>query len=355
MLILSNEEIGQLLSMPDCLAVLEEMYRDHAEGQTLSMPRVDNLVPCGYEGGYYAFKHMGGIWPRRQVMALRINSDVITNPLVDGKLRRVKVPLAGGGWVGLVQLYSTQTGELLALLPDGVIQRLRVGAASALGTRLLARRDARRVGLIGSGWQAGGQILALLAERSIEEIKVYSLREESRQAFAREMRDKTGANIHAVDSADECVRDVDIIQCATSSLVPVVRPEWLHAGIHVGCIKNHEVDEAVLERCDRIGVHNKREVREMNNILPGTPNVPVQIHEGWWNHEGRWNSFVDLADLIAGHAPGRSDDRQITCFINNLGLGLQFAALGALCLEQASRLGVGRELPGEWFSETVHP
>src|SRR5574340_1492228 len=92
MLILSNEEIEQILSVSDCLAILEEMYRDHAAGETLSLSRIDNLVPCGYEGGYYAFKHMGGIWPRRQIMALRINSDIVTNPRVDGKPRRVKVP-----------------------------------------------------------------------------------------------------------------------------------------------------------------------------------------------------------------------------------------------------------------------
>jgi alanine dehydrogenase len=297
---------------------------------------------------------MGGIWPRRQMLALRINSDVVTTPLVDGKPRRVKVPLAGGRWVGLIQLYSTETGELLALMPDGVIQRARVGAASALGTRYLARRDARRVGLIGAGWQAGGQVLALLAERPVDEIKVYSLSEARRKTFARAMRDRTGANIRAVDSVDECVRDVDIIQCATSTLVPIVRPEWLHAGIHIGCIKNNEVDDVVLERCDCIGVHNKHEIKEETNILSGTPNVPAQVRDGWWMQD-RCKSFVGLPDLIAGNAVGRSDDRQITCFVNNLGLGLQFAAIGSLVLEQARRLGLGRELPGEWFSETVHP
>jgi ornithine cyclodeaminase/alanine dehydrogenase-like protein (mu-crystallin family) len=59
--------------------------------------------------------------------------------------------------------------------------------------------------------------------------------------------------------------------------------------------------------------------------------------------------------LIAGRAVGRRDDAEITCFVNNVGLGLQFAALGVLLMEKAKRLGVGRELPGEWFSETVHP
>ncbi len=354
-LILSNEEIDQLLTMPECLAALEEMYRDLADGQTLTMPRVDNLVPCGYDGGYYAFKQMGGIWLRRRVMALRINSDVITHPLVDGKPRRVKVPLAGGRWVGLVELFSTETGELLGIFPDGVIQRMRVGAANGLGTQYMARQDARRVGLIGSGWQAGSQVLALLAVRQIEEIKVYSLRPASRAAFAQEMRERTGANIRAVDNIEECVRDVDILQCATSSMVPVVRPEWLREGMHLGCIKTQEVNDAVLDRCERIAVHNKMQIKEEQHVLPGTPNVPDEHLQGWWTKSDRSTSLVQLTDLISGRAPGRRDDKEITCFVNNVGLGLQFAALGTVLLEKAKRLGLGHELPGDWFSETVHP
>ena len=355
MLILSNEEIDQLLSMPECLTVLAEMYRDYADGQTLTLPRVDNIVPCDYEGGYYAFKHMGGIWLRHKIMALRLNSDVVTHPLVDGKPRRVKVPLAGGRWVGLVELFNSETGELMAIFPDGVMQRMRVGAASGLGTQCMARQDARRVGLIGSGWQAGAQVLALLAVRQIEEIKVYSLRAESREAFAREMRERTGANIRAVDSVEECVRDVDIIQCATSSMVPVVRAEWLRAGMHVGCIKTQEFDDAVLDRCARIGAHNTQQIKEEQHIHPATPNVPPEHRAGWWNQSERWTRFIELGDLIAGRAAGRGDDREITGFVNNVGLGLQFAALGVLVLDQARRLGLGRELPSEWFSETVHP
>lgn len=355
MLILSNEEIESLLSMPECLAILTEMYRDYVNGETLPLPRVDNLAPCGYDGGYYAFKHMGGIWLRYKVMALRINSDVITHPMVEGKPRRIKIPLAGGRWVGLVQLYSVETGELLAMFPDGVAQRTRVACASALGTKYLARENARRVGLLGSGWQAGSQVPALLAVHPVEEIKVYSLRRESREVFAREMRERTGANIRAVDSAEECVREVDIIQCATSSMVPVVKAEWLKEGMHVGCIKTQEFDESVLDRCQRVAAHNIRQIKEEQRIHPQTPNVPPEHRAGWWNQNECWTRFIELGDLIAGRALGRHDAREITGFVNNVGLGLQFAALGVLILEKAKRLGLGRELPSEWFSETVHP
>src|SRR5437660_1550935 len=113
MLVLSNEEIERLLTIEECMAALEPMYRDVAEERVLFSPRVDNIAPNAHPDGYYAFKHMGGTWPREKVQALRINSDVVTHPLVAGKPRRVKQPLANGRWVGLVLLFSTETGALL--------------------------------------------------------------------------------------------------------------------------------------------------------------------------------------------------------------------------------------------------
>ncbi len=356
MLVLSNEEIEQMLTMPECMAVLREMYCDLAEDKLLVMPRVDNLAPNSTPGAYYAFKHMGGIWPRRQIMALRINSDVITHPTVGNSIRRVKVPAANGRWVGLVQLYSTETGELLAHYPDGVAQRMRVGAASGIGIDALARKDARRAGMIGSGWQAGSQLMALLAARPVEEVKVYSIRKENREAFVAEWRAKTGANIRAVDSAEECAQDVDILLSATSSLVPTIKPEWLKPGMCISCIKVHEVNQAVVNMCHRIGVHNKQQVYQIDNILPGTPNVPQEDRGGWWGQpNNRWETFVSLEQIVAGREPGRTVDEEITGFVNNTGLGLQFAALGTILIDKARQRGIGQNLPAEWFSETVHP
>ncbi len=356
MLVLSNEEIERLLTMPECIAILREMNADLAQDQTLTMPRVDNIAPCSQSDGYYAFKYMGGIWPRHSIVALRLNSDTITHPKVGNSLRRVKVPRANGRYVGLIELFSTETGELLAMYPDGVAQRRRVGATSGLGIDYLARKDARRAGIIGSGWQAGAQLMALLAVRPIEEVKVYSVRKENREQFVQDARAKTAVNIRAVDSAEECARDVDILLAATSSMSPVIRPEWLRPGMHISTIKSQEVDQAVLDRCDRVAAHNKIELYQIDHIMPGTPNYPTQAQEGWWNQPGnRWAEYASLADMVAGRAPGRTDAKQITSFLNNTGLGLQFAALGVVLLKKAKDLGVGTQLPAEWFSETVHP
>src|SRR5262245_32813659 len=205
MLVLSNDEIARLLSIEDCMAALEPMYRDVAAEKVLFSPRVDNIAPNPHPGGYYAFKHMGGTWPAQNVQALRINSDVVTHPLVAGKPRRVKQPLADGRWVGLVLLFSTETGALLAMFPDGVMQRLRVGATSGLGLTHLARKNVERLALIGSGWQAGTQLAAALAVRKIKEVRVFSPRKESRESFVQEASQSRRVKILAVDSPEACV------------------------------------------------------------------------------------------------------------------------------------------------------
>ena len=356
MLVLSNNDIERLLSVQDCMDAMAPMYRDYAEGKALLSPRVDNLAPTSLPGAYYAFKHMGGTWPAKGVQALRLNSDVITHPVIVGKMRRQKQPLADGRWVGLVLLFSTETGALLAMFPDGVMQRLRVGAANGLAMRAMARQDAKTLALIGSGWQAGAQLLAALAVRPISQVRVFSSRRENREAFVADACARFAVDIQAVDSTEACVAGADVIMAATSSMVRVIDPAWLQRGMHVSCIKSQEVDGAVFDACDRVIVHSAAQAKQMDNVMPGTPNVSTTPAGGWWREPGREvSSFADLGQLLSGKAVGRQSDAEVTCFVNNVGIGLQFAAAGALVLERARAAGLGHELPDDWFSEDVHP
>lgn len=350
MLVLSNEDVARLLSLEECMAALEPMYRDYAKGAALRAPRTDNIAPSPHPGAYYAFKHMGGTWPARGVQALRINSDVITHPVIAGKVRRVKQPLANGRWVGLVLLFSTETGALQAIFPDGVMQRLRVGAASGLALRYLSRQDVKTLALIGTGWQAGTQLMAARAVRSFRTIRVFSPRRESREAFVRDF-----PGVELADSAEKCVAGADVIAASTSSMVRVIEPSWLAPGMHVSCIKTQEIDGEVLERCDRVFVHDRRQAKQLNNVMAGTPNAPAEKESGWWHDPRYAGQYPDLGELLAGIAPGRQNEREITCFANNVGSGLQFAAAGAFVLGKAREQGVGHELPDDWFSEDVHP
>jgi len=355
MLVLSNDDVDRVLTMQGCIGALEAMYADFAAGRALVSTRVDNLAPNALPGAYYAFKHMGGTWPARGIQALRVNSDVLTHPLVDGKPRRVKAPLAGGRWVGLVLLFSTETGALLAMFPDGVAQRLRVGATNGIALKHLAREDAKTLALVGSGWQAGAQLMAALAVRPFTRVQVYSPRAQRRDAFIAEARAAhPQVQIVAADSAERCVQGADVIMAATSSLVRVIEPAWLRPGVHVSCIKAQEVDQAVLDGCERVFVHARQQAKQIDHILPGTPNVSAE--HGWWNAPGnRFDTYPDVGMLVTGTAPGRQRAAEITAFVNSVGLGLQFAAVGALILDKARAAGVGEQLPDDWFSEDVHP
>ena len=84
----------------------------------------------------------------------------------------------------MLLVFSTETGELLGWMPDGYLQRTRVGALYALAADYLARPDAEEVGLIGSGWQAGGQILGLRCVRDIKKVRVFSSNADRRNRVA---------------------------------------------------------------------------------------------------------------------------------------------------------------------------
>ena len=138
-------------------------------------------------------------------------------------------------------------------------------------------------------------------------------------------------------------------------MVRVIEPKWLKPGVHIGCIKSQEIDGEVLDRCDRVFVHNRQQAKQYNNVMPGTPNVDEGREQGWWKDPARSGRYPDLGELLSERAPGRERPDEITCFANNVGTGLQFAAVGALALRRARERGVGKELPDDWFTEDVHP
>jgi len=167
-LILSNQDVETLLTMRECIDVLEDVYVELSEGRGVNRRRSDCLVPSGRDGALYSLKSMDGVIPKLGIGAVRIDSDIVTWPRRGGNMRRVKVPAAPNSrYVGLVLLFSSKTGEPLAIMPDGVMQRIRVGATNGLGVKYLARKDATSVGILGSGWHAGAQLMAACAVREI--------------------------------------------------------------------------------------------------------------------------------------------------------------------------------------------
>lgn len=355
-LILSNDDIDRLLTMEDCIAALEEAYAELAEGRGVNRTRSDSLAPSTRADALYGLKSMDGIAPKFGVGAVRINSDIITWPKRGNTMRREKVPSAPGGrYVGLVLLFSTETGEPLAIFPDGVMQRLRVGAANGLGAKYLARRDAKNVALLGSGWQAGTQLMAIRAVRDIATVRCFSPNPENRARFCAEMSSKLGIDIAPVAHPEEAVRGADIVLCATNSIDNVFFEGWIEPGMHVSSIKRPEIEVNAIKRADLVVIHT----HDATPIHATTKDLVVPERakgKGWAvAEEIDFSRLPTLPDLIVGRAPGRTTDREVTCFINNLGLGYQFAVAGAVAYRKAKEQGAGHELPTEWFTEDVHP
>lgn len=355
-LLLSNEDVDRLLSMSECVEILETAYRELAAGRATDRRRSDSFVATSRADALYSLKSMDGIAPAFGVGAVRINSDVVTWPRREGNVRREKVPAAPGGrWVGLVLLFSIETGEPLAIFPDGYVQRLRVGATNGLAAKHLAREDARTVGLLGSGWQAGGQVMAICATRRIERIRCFSTRAERREAFAVEWTRRLGVDVVPARSPEEAVRGADVVLCATNSIEHVFFERWVEPGMHVSSIKRPELEPAAIRRADRLVIHS-RGAAPMHVVAAGVVVPEATEGKGWkLLEEIDFSVLPELHDLVAGSVPGRRTPEEITCFLNNIGRGYQFAAVGGALYRKAVAAGAGRELPTEWFTQDVHP
>jgi ornithine cyclodeaminase/alanine dehydrogenase-like protein (mu-crystallin family) len=183
-LILSNDDVEKLLTMPDCIAVMEEAYVELAEGRGVTRRRSDCMVPSTRPDAVYGLKSMDGVIPKLGMGAIRINSDIITFPKVGNNIRRVAAGSARRALYRPVLLFSCETGEPLAT-PDGVSahagrRRQRLGAKFSHGRM-------RTVAILGTGWQAGAQLMAIGAVRDIKQVRAFSPNREHRETFAREM------------------------------------------------------------------------------------------------------------------------------------------------------------------------
>ena len=365
-LILSNVDIDELVSMDECIERLDQTYQDLGNGLAQNRPRSDIYGPI-QDNGRYIFKSMDGMVPRFEVAAVRLNSDTIRWSMTPAGIRKDKQPTGPGGkWIGLIMLFSMRTGEPLAIMPDGVVQRLRVASTNALAARYMAAQSASTYALIGAGWQASGQAIAMAAVRKLTEIRIYSPTQANRERLATELASRLGIKVVASPDARAAVRGADIVGMATNSITPVVERDWLEPHAHVTCVKELELGHGILGNSSLVVVHTRLD-RPANYIV-GKGENPILDHDPEEALTGeiartraskRPNEIdltkqPDLGELAAGMVQ-RPRPGTMTTFVNTIGMGLQFAAVGSLAYEKAQAAGRGREIPTDWFLEDVHP
>jgi ornithine cyclodeaminase/alanine dehydrogenase-like protein (mu-crystallin family) len=363
MIFLTNEHIEQVLDMPACLDAMEEAYRELNERRAGYRPRIDFYVP--QEPHYYRWGTMEGASRRLGVFAIRMKSDMLAWEEQDGFRVEDKYCMQRGTYCGLIFLLSTRNAEPLALMNDGYLQHMRVGACAGLGTKYLSRKDSKVLAMIGSGGMARTYAMAIKEVRPIELMRVFSPTRANRENYAREMTERLDIEVVAVDSPEKALRRADVVALTTDSLVPVIKAEWLETGMHVNNVRNNEAGPDVLKRVDviaRLGTSTLFADRSAPEIVTGSDGmfgyiagsaeekkkIPSSPH-----HEIDNANIGTVPDVMAGRWVGRANDEQIT-FLNNQGTqGLQFAAVGGTAYHLAKAKGLGHPLPLEWFTQNI--
>jgi alanine dehydrogenase len=357
-LLLTNDEVDRLLDMRECLEVLEGAYRELGQGIGVTRTVSQVFTPTRHSpDALYSFKSMDGVAPFLDVAAIRLASEILTWPKdAQGHAKKIRIGAAPNGrFVGLVLLFSTVTAEPLAIFPDGVIQRMRVGATTGLAAKYLARADASEVAMLGCGWQAAAQVLAISAVRKIAKVRCFSPSAERRDAFARETAGRTGIDVTACPTPQDAVRGADVVLCATNSWSPVFFADWIEKGMHLSTVQFAELDPEVFKAADVLVGHysGKPAIVEASfgvEHAEKTEGMRRAVRAAIREHE-----LPNLHDLVLGKFQGRSTPEEVTVFLNYIGLGYQFAAVGALVYRNARARGIGRELPTDWFTEDVNP
>jgi alanine dehydrogenase len=315
-LLLSEEDVKQILTMPMALAAVEDSFRRLADGSALLHSRQRLHLP-----GKSYLHYMAAADATSGYMGMKIYTS------------------SGVGLRFLVPLFHVDSGELLALIEADYLGQIRTGAASGVATRLLARPDAARIGIIGTGLQSRTQLEALSLVRTITGVHAFSRNPEQRERFAKEMTAQLGLPVVAVATALEAVRGADIVVTSTTSSDPVLDGSWLAPGMHVNAIganfpQKHELDGAAIRRCDII-VADSREQSKMES---------GDLIQMYGDDKRRWSSVTELAEIVAGKTPGRSNPEQITLFKSN-GIAIEDIVVAGRIYELARERGMGRQVP----------
>jgi alanine dehydrogenase len=364
MLLIDNDVVKRVLTMRECIEAQERAFAGTLTGASVSRPRIDMFVPCNREDGYYRWGSVEGA--SDGVLAVRLKSDIMTWPQgPDGTRTESKYCMRPGTYCGLVLLFSTQDGEPLAIINDGHLQHMRVGASAAIGARLLARTDAHTVGMIGSGGMARTVLEALVEVRDIRAVKAYSRVAAHREAFAREMTKRLQVAIEPVASAHEAVRGADILATCTDSMDPVIEGAWIERGMHIVNIGPHDLGPDAVARMDVVvrqgidalpipeeGGFRKGVGHSHGAFVGGTPEEQQRLPKSSPKRVAQ-SAGPLYADVISGKASGRNDPGQITQYRPVGNWGLQFSSVGAVVYRRAKEQGLGRTLPTEWFLQDI--
>ena len=312
-LLITENEVENLLDMRTTLDAVEDILRQHAEGRATNRVRRRVALPTSGLNVMFA--------GAPQIGAVGLKAYTV----------------ARGGARFYTMLFDPGSGELLSIMQSDKLGQLRTGAASGVATRHLAREDASTLGIYGAGWQAESQLEAVAAAKRLDRIIIYTRTERTRKTFAEKMSEKIGQEVETTHFPEEPAAQ-DIVVTMTSSKEPVLHGEWLKPGAHVNAAGSNflfkrEIDQDVVKRASLVTIDSREELGlEAGNLLQAMETgviLPEAVRE--------------LGQIIAGQVPGRTSPKEITLFASQ-GIALEDMAVARIVYDRAIEQGVGREV-----------
>jgi ornithine cyclodeaminase/alanine dehydrogenase-like protein (mu-crystallin family) len=324
-LYLSNDDVKKVLDLGRAIEITEQALRDHSEGRVIwSTPEDLAIKP---EKGWQS-------WVTGCALA--------TEPVAGFRIRSIQA--AGGsrdasrparGPRRILILSDREGGEIRAIMDEDWCHAVRTAAAATVAMRLLARKDATTMAMLGAGDTARAAVPVMAKAFDLKEIRVTSRTPESRRNFARLVGEEYGLNVRAVDSTEEALNGADLVVSATTTSTPFVKDSWLGAGITVYSIgKNQEMESDFYKGADKFVVdswlHCKNK-SDMQRLLKE-------------NYLSEKDLYAELPELLAGKKPARESPNE-RIFIRAIGLVNQDIALAHHIYQRALEHGVGTRLP----------
>jgi ornithine cyclodeaminase len=321
-LIVNHQEVKRWLPMGECMQVMAATLKTLSHGDAVNPLRHAMWLPdkSGLIGMMPAY--LGD----REVMGIKVISVFPGNHTTDYDSHQ-----------GTVLLYETRNGRLLAMMDASKITAIRTAAVSGVATRLLARKDAAELAILGSGVQARTHLEAMLVARNISAVRVWSRRFDHAQKFAQRGTNAHGITIKAVGAVQEAVQGADIICTVTSATEPILQGDWISPGTHINAVGSsvafaRELDTAAVVKSKLFVDRRESTLNEAGDFL--FPQKEGAIGEGHIKGE--------IGDILLSNVSGRSSSEDITLF-KSLGLAAEDVAAAHYIYQKALQ-----NEKGEW-------
>lgn len=320
MLLLSETQVQSLVDIDELIAALEQAHMQYSTARAVMPLRL--VVPLPAIQG--RITSMPGYLSDDRALGMKVVTYFQNNP-------KHGLPAI----LATVMLFSAASGKMIAAMDGSYITAIRTACASAMATKVLANPQTRVMAILGAGVQARAHIRAIARVRGLEKIKIHSPSGASAAAVKKELGPEVDAAIEVANSAEQAVRESDLVVTVTTAKEPILRREWLKAGAHINAVGSHrpdfrEIDGATLARAKIVVDSREAIMAECGDIL-------LAIEEGSITQDP---IHGEIGEVLAGSKAGRTGTAEITLY-KSVGIAIQDVATANLVYAKALQRGIG--------------